>query len=261
MDRIQGLILLLLVACGAPAPRGAGVQVVSRGTLAYAVELCGDRLVAVELGERFELVVRDADGAREAARLDLGPPEHDWPALACAGDRAWVGGETGEVVHVELPTAARTGAWRTGAAVTALAAADGLVAIGDGAGVLCLRRAGDGALLQCAVAHAAAIAEVEPAGAALVTRDVTGDSRRWALPSLADSPPGGAAALTWGGDPVRVVGRRVERRRGDRWELVVEMAGTVQDVAIAGPRLAIAAWIGRLDQASVVLVGGGTMDR
>ena len=57
----------------------------------------------------------------------------------------------------------------------------------------------------------------------------------------------------------RIAGRRVERRAGDGWELVVEMAGAVQRIAVSPTGdLAVAAWIGALDQPSVVLV---TRDR
>jgi hypothetical protein len=253
MDRRAGLALLVLAGCGgAPSPRAGAdpVRVVARGTLGYAVAFAGDRLVSVELGERFELIVRSLDGA-EAGRLDLGPAERDWPALACAADRCWVGGDTGEVAIVELAGPAIVARWPVGEPVTALAAVDGHVAIGDAAGVLCLRRADDGALLQCVAAHAAPIAELTADAAGLVSRDRGGEALVWTVPALdvrAAEP-----------EVIRVAGRRVERRAGERWELVVEMAGAVQRVAVsASGDLAIAAWIGALDHPSVVLV---TRDR
>lgn len=255
MDRRAGLIALLVVAAcgGAPAPRAGAdpVRVVSRGTLGYAVAFAGDRLVSVELAERFELIVRDAAG-QEERRLALGAAERDWPALACAADRCWVGGDTGEVAVVDLASASIVARWPVGEPVTALAAADGHVAIGDAAGVLCLRRAGDGALLQCVAAHPTAIVELRPDAGRLVSRDASGDALAWSVPALA-----GAVSET---EPeIRIAGRRVERRAGDRWELVVEMAGAVQRVAVSpSGDLAIAAWIGALDQPSVVLV---TRDR
>src|SRR5204863_455042 len=82
-------------AGGAPSPHHAAdapVRVVARGTLGYAVGFGGDRLVTVELGERFALEIRDG-GAGTPRAIDLGPAEGDWPALACDGDRAWVGGD------------------------------------------------------------------------------------------------------------------------------------------------------------------------
>jgi len=258
MDRRAGLIVLALAACGAPSPRrgAAPVSVVARGTLGYAVAFAGDRLVTVELGERFELIVRDGEGRRELGRLDLGAPERDWPALACDGDRCWVGGDGGEVAVVALGAAAPAivARWPIGAPVTGLAHAGGHVAIGDAGGALCLRRAGDGALLQCVVAHAGPIASVGSDRDGVVTRDAAGDARGWTVPALAERPPGA--------DQVRMTGRRVERRAGDGWELVVEMAGTVQRVATSPQGdLAVAAWIGALDQASVVLVSGVKMRR
>ena len=254
MDRRAGLIgLVALAACGAPAPRGgaAPVRVVARGTLGYAVAFAGERLVSVELGERFELVVRDASG-RALGRLDLGAPERDWLALACAGDRCWVGGEAGEALTVDLAGPAVVARWPQGAPVTGLAHAGGHVAIGDATGVLCLRRADDGALLQCVAGHGEAITEVRAEDGGLVTRDAGGEARGWTVPALAERAPAG--------DGLRVAGRKVERRDGDRWALVVEMAGAVQDVAVSPVGdVAVAAWIGALDHPSVVVVRRVTM--
>jgi hypothetical protein len=248
MDRLQGIALLLLCACGGrPAPTHAKklrVQVVSRGTLGYAVELAGDRVVTVELGERFELVVRDTPSAKPRA-LDLGPAETDWVALAAAGDRAWVGGDTGEVIAVDVARLAEEARWPIGAPVTALAASGDHVAIGDATGVLCLRRADDGALLQCVVAHDGAIAELDVIGDSLITGDATGSTAAWSVPSLAVAEAGAAS-------PFVVDGKRVLDARGG---LVVEMGGAVQDFAVSPTgQLAVAAWITSLDQASVVLV-------
>jgi hypothetical protein len=254
MDRRQVLTLLALAACGGSGPRTtATTTVVARGTLAYAVAFCGDRLATIELAERFELVVRRADGGPPLARADLGAPERDWPALACDATRAWAAGEPGDVRGFDLATGAEVARWPVGAPVTALAAAQDMVAIGDAEGVLCLRRA-DGALLQCTVAHGAPIAGLVVDGATLVSRDAHGEARGWALPSLA-ARPAGPPGPRWQGDPVRAVARRVERLRADRWETVATMAGTVRGVAV-GPAgtLAVAAWIGTLDQPSVILV-------
>jgi hypothetical protein len=258
MDRRAGVALacLAVTACGAPAPRAGGaVRVVARGTLGYAVAFAGDRLVTVELGERFELVVRDGDGRAERGRIDLGPPERDWPALACAADRCWVGGDGGEVVAVDLDPPAIVARWPAGEPVTALAHLGEHVAIGDAAGVLCLRRAGDGALLQCVVAHAEPIAALDARDGGLASRAAGGEARGWTAPALAERATSEPA--------IRISGRRVERKGGDgRWSLVVEMAGAVRQIA-ASPAgdLAVAAWIGALDHPSVVLVPRDTMRR
>jgi len=259
MDRRPGVVAAVAVALAACAGGGARTTatttVVARGTLAYAVAFCGERLVTVELGERFELIVRRADGGPPTARVDLGPPELDWSALACDTDRAWVGGETGEVRGFELATGAPIARWPIGAPVTSVAfgGRGGAIAVGDATGVLCLRAA-DGALLQCVAAHPRSIEHVDVIGDALISRDTSGERRGWALPSLA-TRPAPRADLRWQGDLVRASARRVERLRGDRWRTVATMAGTVRGVAV-GPAgtLAIAAWIGSLDQPSVVLI-------
>lgn len=267
MDRRQGLtparlatVVALCVGawhpqlgCGGAAPR-ADVRVVARGSLAYAVAFCGERLVSIELVERFAVVVRDADSLREAARIDLGPPERDWPALACDARRAWVGGDAGTVAIVDLAAGAIVGTWPVGAPVTGLAVDGERIAIGDGSGVLCLRRADDGALLQCVVAQVGAV-DVEGTTGGLVTRAPDGDGQVWSTPALARVGPAPTPAL-------RVTGRSVDRRRGEAWERVVRMAGAVQGVAVSpSGAVAVAAWIGALDDASVVLVSSDTIVR
>ena len=259
MDRRASVVALVLAACAGGPRSTARTTVVARGTLAYAVAFCGDQLATIELGERFELVVRRADGGPPLARADLGPPELDWTALACDATRAWIGGETGEVRGFELASGAEVARWPIGAPVTSVlfaSGAPGAIAIADASGVLCLRRR-DGALLQCVAAHDGAIAALELDGERLISRDRNGAARGWTLPSLASSEPA-AAGPRWQGDRVRAVGRRVERLRGRGWENVATLAGTVRGIAV-GPAgtLAIAAWIGSLDDASVVLIRPG----
>jgi hypothetical protein len=252
VDRRAGLIVLAVAACGPSSPRhpkGSAIQVVARGTLAYGVELAGDRLVTVELTERFELIVRSRDGDRESARLDLGPAEHDWPALAAAGDRAWVGGDTGVVIAYDLAAGAELARWPIGAPVTALAVAGDHVAIGDAAGVVCLRRAADGALVQCVVADDGPVETVAAAGDRLVSSGA-GPARGWSVPSLA-SRPATPVPLVWRGQVVTASGRRV-LAGGDP---IVWMHGAVRDLAVGDDgTLAVAAWVGSLDHASVILV-------
>jgi hypothetical protein len=226
------------------------VQVVARGTLAYAVGYAGDRLVTVELVERFGLEIRDP-GDATPRMLDLGPAERDWAALACAGDRAWVGGDGGEVVVVDVAQGRELERWPIGAPVTALAVAGDLIAIGDATGVLCLRRADDGALLQCVVAHDGPIAGLALDGGALVSRGADG-AHAWQVPSLTGPTPGVALGLSWGDRRVVVDGPRVRDAGG---ALVVEMSGPVRGLAVSpSGDLAVAAWIHALDQPSVVLV-------
>lgn len=248
MDRRAGLALL--AACGGPPqPRHAetdAARVLARGTLGYAVAFAGERPISVELGLAFELVIRDDEGV-ETGRVALGGADLDWTALAANGARAWAAGEPGEVVEIALDDATVTARWPVGATVTALAASEDLVAIGDAEGVLCLRRTDDGALLQCVAAHDGAIRDLAITGDVLTSR---GDdaAQGWRLPALELAPPDDES-------PIRVAGPRVERLTGDGPSLIVEMSGAVQDVAIAGSgRLAVAAWITALDQPSVVMV-------
>jgi len=245
---VRSAIAVMLAACGGPpAPRrpaGSAVEVLARGTLGYAVAFAGERVLSVELGETFELVVR---GAGPAQRVALGGADRDWVALATAGERAWVGGETGEVVEIDLAAAEIVARWPVGAPVTALAASEEFVAIGDAEGALCLRRADDGALLQCVAAHAGAIRDLAVDGEVVTSRGDDG-AHGWTLPALAEIAPAADATI-------RANGLRVDRLTEDGPQLVVEMAGQVQDVAIAASgRVAVAAWIRALDQASIVVV-------
>jgi hypothetical protein len=259
MDRRAGLIAgaLAVAACGPPVPAspgGAPVTVVARGTLAYAVAFAGERLVSVELTERFELVIRDG-ATGDGRRVDLGPAERDWPALAVDGGRAWVGGDSGVVVAIDLDAATAGARWPIGAPVTALAAAGEVVAIGDAEGVLCVRRAADGALLQCLEAHATAIAGITVDGDRLITRATDGEAAGWQLPALR-RVEAVAAPPRWGDGALVIDGPRVDVERDGRRERVVTMAGEVRAVAVAADgRLAVASWIARLDQPSIVLIG------
>lgn len=165
----------------------------SRGVLSYAVALApGPRLVSVELGVRFELVVRSIDGAgavRERARVLLGPADWDVSDLAIVpgGRAALVASAAGTVRAIDLDTARVTATWHLGAAATAVAASADLVATGSAAGVVCLRRLRDGALLQCLVAHTAAVSglDFDPAGRRLASSSWDGRVAVWSAPQLA----------------------------------------------------------------------------
>lgn len=251
MDGRAGLIAIAAVACGGPpAPRHAArtdVHVLARGSLGYAVAFAGARPISVELGDAFELVVRDA-GGREQGRVALGAADRDWTALATSEELAWVGGETGEVVAIELATAKVVARWPVGAPITGLVASEDLVAIADAEGALCVRRRDDGALLQCVAAHDGAIRDLTLAGDVLTTRADDG-AHGWRLPALTPTSPADAEAS------LRITGARVDRVDADGPHLIVEMSGAVQDVAITPEgRVAVAAWISALDQASVVVV-------
>jgi hypothetical protein len=243
------LALLGACAAGPPAPR-----VLARGTLAYAVAATPGRLLSIELDERFALVVRSPDSPTPLARVDLGPPERDLPALAAAGDRAWVGGDDGRVRVIDVATGAVTEIWPVGAPVTALALAGDVVVIGDATGALCLRRARDGAVLQCAAIADGPIAHVDVRGGTLVAS--TGEATTsWLLPSLAPAGPARSRGPMWEGGEVVVSGRTVDLVTRDRRRRLAVMDGSVRAVAVLSDgRLAIAAWIAALANPSIIVL-------
>lgn len=157
----------------------------ARGVLAYQVELGADAIASVELGVRFELVVRAPDGAVRG-RHDLGPPDYDVTDLSLTEDgrAAWVSSLDGRVRRVELASGRIASGWQLGAAATAVEAAGEHVLTGSAAGVLCLRRARDAALLQCVVASEAPIAAIAARGAIAATASWSGEVIVWELPSL-----------------------------------------------------------------------------
>lgn len=248
MSRTAALALALAVVAVGCAGRSstvrlpAGARVLARGSMAYAVAFASERVVSIELEERFALVVRTVDG-RVLGRFDLGPPERDLPALAVAGEVAWLGGDDQRVRALALTDGAVVTTWPTGTDVTALAVVDDLLAIADVDGALCLRRLADGALLQCAQLADRPLTGLTAAAGALVVS--IGDRRlAVAVPSLRPLPPPGAPAL---------VARGRELRRGPATR--VRLAGAIRGFAVdERGRLAVAAWIAGLADPSVVLV-------
>jgi len=232
------------------------MRVVARGTLAYAAAWHGERLVTIELTERFELVVRDGPALRASARIDLGPPELDLRALAVAGDVALVGGDDGWIRRIDLATHREVDRWPQGAPITALAADASYVVAGDASGVICLRRA-SGELLQCATTTVAATAAA-PIDAVVIEGDqlevLTGrHPRRLGLPSLR-SVPGAPPVVAWRGGTVRR-GAHVVRWAGPHGDrTLASLAGPVRAIAMSpAGKLAIAGWVRRLDQPSVIV--------
>ena len=247
-------MLVAAAVAGCAAPRTtlpAGARVLARGSLAYAVAFTGDALATVELEERFALVVRDPDSGRERRRVDLGPPERDLPALAVAGDRAWVGGDDRVVRTIDLGRGEVVASWPVGADVTALAwARGGWLAVGDAAGGLCLRRVADAALIHC-LAVAGPVTDLVARGDRLWVR-AGGRDLTLAVPALAVVADA-ASPRRWRGADLTIDGREV--RVGGR--PLLRLAERVRAVAV-GPRgeLAIAAWVRRLDDPAVVLIPG-----
>lgn len=275
-------VLLAAVACGggglaplgpgesaADRPAGMAVrQVARRGALGYRSALLGERLwLAVELGVRFELVVRQLAGgrARDLGRLDLGPPDWDVTALAVAQGvpRAWVGSMDGTVRIIDLDRLRIERTWRIGHAVTAVAVSPRgrQVAVATDSGVLCLRRARDGALLQCVVAHQARIAALDHAGDRLITGAWDGSAAVWSVPSLrrlegfsiegsvnavALSPDGRRIAVAGSAAPPSPAARADPRGAGRGW-LAVHRLGSGHGT---GPRIECAGHL-----AAVVSVG------
>lgn len=252
-EAIQGgarsllIALLLASACSAPP-----MTIVSRGTLAYAAAWHGERLVTIELIERFQLVVRDGPSLREVARIDLGPPELDLPALAVAGDVALVGGKDGFIRRIDLTAKKELESWPQGAPVTALAADRDHVLAGDATGVVCLRRA-TGELLQCLAAadHGISRIAIDDGDRASIAAGTT--TRVVELPSLrtVDQP---GVGVTWNGGRVRWRGRAVTWTGPHGQRRLAVLAGPVRAVAAStGGKLAIAGWVHTLDQPSVVV--------
>lgn len=209
MDRPQliatAVALGLGLGCGGGAPRaGSGVprdragtaaatglfrtQVAAHGVLTYDAEWAGRELIGIELRERFELVIREAGGAVRL-RVDLGAAEYDVGDLAVARGTAWVASADGTARAIDLRTGGITRTWHLGSRGTAIAVTgDGVyVASGTATGVLCLRRIADQALLQCVVAHQAAISGLAfaPDGGTLVSSGWDGAVVAWSVPALA----------------------------------------------------------------------------
>lgn len=249
--RAAAIVAVALAAC-AGGPRA---RVVARGTLAYAVAAAGPDLVSLELDERFALLVRSPDSDRPRLRVDLGPPEVDWSALAATAAVAYAGGIGGEVRRVDLATGQVTARWPVGAAVTALATADDLLAVGDATGALCLRRLPDGALLHCVLAADGPITGIAITGGELITAGA-GSATAWRLPSLTRSGATRWRLPVWAGGDVVVRGRTVAILDGEgKPRTVATLAGAVRSVAIlSGSRLAIAAWVERLDNPSIIVL-------
>lgn len=162
------------------------MRALSTGALAYAVAFDGARVVAVELDDAFELVVHGARGGDR--RYPIGDATWDAVDLAVRDGTAWIAVRDGTVRAVDLAAGRERVRWHLGAPATAVAAsADGrYIATGDDAGVLCLRRAVDGALLQCVVAHARTVGGLafDRAGH-LASAGHDGAAIVWRVPSLA----------------------------------------------------------------------------
>jgi WD40 repeat protein len=190
----------LLAACGSAPPRAGtgtpggtgpatGLAVtrdLASGVLAYAVAYAPDGGIAsVELGDQFELVLRDP-AQRPRRRIALGPPEWDVTGLAIDGGTAWVASLDGTVRGFDLRTGRARRRWPLGAGATAVAARAGWIATGSATGVVCLRRGRDGALLQCVAAHREAVAALafDRGGARLVSAARDGTAILWDVPSL-----------------------------------------------------------------------------
>ncbi len=214
MDRGRGLIALSIAAAIACGPRGqnrgrplrpgevatstpSGLRVRERaatGVLTYAVALdsAGRRLITVELSTRFELVVRRLGASGEviaSERTLLGPADWDVRDLALdpAGQIAWIASADGTVRAIELEGGRTRATWHLGDAATAVAVSrDGRhVATGAASGAVCLRRAEDGALLQCMIAHAGPVSAIDFSRDRLATGSWSGEVATWQVPSLA----------------------------------------------------------------------------
>ncbi len=181
-----------------PAPTGVRRgRVLARGTLTYAVAFAAasDRIAAVELSDEFALVVRDIDG-HELSRVRLGEAEYDVVALDLSpdGEQALVASADGTVRNIEVATGAVLARWPLGRPATAVRRIDDRwIATGDDSGVVCLRRANDGALLQCLVAHTDRVSALDvarlpnphgPANWWLASSSWDGTTAVWLVPTM-----------------------------------------------------------------------------
>ena len=227
MDRRQLLIAAIAAsvcgyACGAPPgaqPLSPGQRAVTaavgirhattpaRGRLAYDVAWSrgSDQLISVELGLSFELVQRTmSPPGRKASptRVRLGDPTYDVSdvTVESKSHAAWVASVDGTVRRVDLGTGTITTRWPIGDPVTAVAVSpdDALLVLGTSTGVVCLRRTGDAALLQCVAAHGARVSATrfDASGKHLASASWDGSVTVWRVPSLtvvATLPVGGSA--------------------------------------------------------------------
>ena len=232
---------LALIGCGGPRTELdlGRARVVERGALAYQATMVGTRMLAsVELGLRFELVVRRIDGSatQELGRIDLGPPDWDTTGLAAAavGPIVWVSSRDGTVRAIDVSTLEISRAWPIGAAVTAIAVGrDGeRLAYGTSSGVLCLRRTRDGALLQCIHQGDDEITALAFGESSLASATAAGAITFWSLPALrvrstteVDGPVS-ALAFGIGGALAVAVGQRPGRSKIGRGDVrVISEAG------------------------------------
>ena len=143
--------LLVLASCASTV--GITRTVLATGTLAYAVAADDRHIVSIELGERFELVVRSSAIDGEIAvvrRIDLGPPDTTIAALALGDGMAFVGGRDGWIASYDLASGEQRARWPQGAQIVELIVDRDTVIARDNKNVECTRRIADGALLACA---------------------------------------------------------------------------------------------------------------
>lgn len=241
----------LVIACLAASCAASRAAVLARGVVPYALAEDADRLVSLELTERFELVVRDR--TRELRRIDLGPPELDVRALAAHHGLAYVGDDSGWVREVSIATSTVRRLFATGAPVLALAADARYLVAADASGALCLRRQNDLALLQCARApfriHALTLR-----GDLMVLASDT-HAVTWSTPSLAVvgeienlvSEHRFREGAAW------AVREQLWWRRGAKTKRLATMASAIRQILLTSSgALVIAAWPKRLGDAALL---------
>lgn len=227
-----------LVAAGCAAPTST---VLARGVLPYALAEDADRIVSVELAERFELVVRRR--THELRRIDLGPAELDVRALAIHDGVAYVGDDAGWVRALSLAATGERRLFATGAPVLALAVDAQYLVTADGSDALCLRRRLDLALLQCARTPFRVTA-LSLAGDRVVLRSASHEVT-WRTPSLAAL--GGVENLggrrRFRGGAAWVVSGQLWWRRGAETARLATMPSAIRHVLLTSSgALVLAAW-------------------
>lgn len=173
--------LVVVAALALACARGPQVSTIyRRGQLSTAVAFTDDGARIVAQTGLATTLTRDAAVGRR-----FGGPGVEIAALAAQGGRVVTVGRDAILRVFDATTLAPRATFRLDAAGTAVALAGGgaLIATGAASGVVCLRRADDGAVLQCLVARGPVTA-IAACGAKLAV--ATGTAvERYALPSLA----------------------------------------------------------------------------
>lgn len=177
---MRRLALCALAACASAKIRSP----VLSGALGYDVAISEDgrRAAAVVLDTEFRLIWLALPEGKPTGTVTLGDPTYDCADVAVSGETAAVACRDGRV-HVYAGTR-RIHELRLDGAATAVALTPDWLITGSSTGVLCLRRLGDAALLQCVAEHLGEVSALVVDGDHLMSGAHDGTVTEWELPSL-----------------------------------------------------------------------------